>query len=270
MLEPLNVRRADLVCLLESYERVVIGYSGGVDSTLLAAIGHEVLGRDAVSVTAVSPSLSKSELFGATQVATSRGWNHKTVVTRELEREEYARNSGDRCYWCKTELFEVLAPLADQHSARVAVGTNVDDLSDRRPGLVAATEWNVASPLVDAGLTKADVRELSRRMGLPTADKPSSPCLASRVAYGIRVTPQVLRRVETAERFVRNLGFSVVRVRDHGTLATVEVGGEQVARAIALRDEIITELKGLGYSDVDVDPEGYRMGSLNVPLISGA
>jgi uncharacterized protein len=164
----------------------------------------------------------------------------------------------------------VLAPLASERKARIVVGTNTDDLSDHRPGLRAAVERGIESPLVAAGLTKAEVRGLSRDLGLPTAEKPSSPCLASRVAYGVRVTPERLRRIEKAEASVRALGFACVRVRDHGAAASVEVGHDEVATALAQQETIVAKLNSFGYQDVSVDPRGYRMGSLNDLLIAAA
>lgn len=262
----LTDKRDRLISVVTQLEKVVVAYSGGVDSTYLAAVAHQVLGRDAVAVTAVSPSLARRELDSAKEVASRFGWRHEVVVTHEVGREEYARNSADRCYWCKTELFDVLMPLAADLGAAVAVGTNTDDLGDHRPGLVAAAERGVRAPLVEADLTKADIRALSTALGLPTADKPASPCLSSRFAYGVRVTPTGLRRVERAEELVRSYGFEVLRVRDHGTSARIEVGRDELPRAEALHTELGDGLKELGYDQVSVDPEGFRSGSLNAVL----
>ncbi len=253
---------------LRAYERMVVAYSGGVDSTFLALTAHETLGSAALCVTAVSPSLPRAELDAATGLAKKRGWAHATVRTQEVSREEYARNDHDRCYWCKDELFSVLEPIASNHRAMIAVGTNVDDLTDHRPGLRAAAERGVVSPLVEAGLAKDEIRALSQKAGLPTADKPSSPCLSSRFAYGVRVTPRGLRRVERAEAFLNELGFSPVRVRDRGDRATVEVARDQVARAEEMGASIRRRLVALGFRVVSVDPDGYRSGSLNVMIAS--
>jgi uncharacterized protein len=246
--------------------RVVVAYSGGVDSSFLAAIAHDVLGPDSLAVTAVSPSLAQKELREARALAEARGWNHRLIGTHEVTREEYARNDADRCYWCKSELFDVLSPLARDLDSEIAVGTNLDDLGDHRPGLRAAEEQGVRAPLVEAGLSKEEIRSLAREMDLPTADKPASPCLSSRFAYGVRVTPEGLRRVDKAEDFIRSLGFEVLRVRDHGDLARIEVPSEDVARAAALSDEITRELKRLGYTYVSLDLEGFRSGAMNAVL----
>ena len=252
--------------ILEGLQTVVVAYSGGVDSSFLAARAHQVLGEDAIAITAVSPSLSSRELRSARQLAAARAWNHVLVETSEVEREEYARNEPDRCYWCKTELFEVLAPMAAERRATMVVGTNTDDLGDVRPGLRAAREHSVRAPMVDAGLAKKDVRSLARAMSLPTADKPASPCLASRFAYGVRVTPDGLERIERAEEAVRALGFDVFRVRDHGDLARVEVPADEIERAASARDRIATELRALGWRYVTLDLTGFRSGAMNEVL----
>jgi pyridinium-3,5-biscarboxylic acid mononucleotide sulfurtransferase len=255
-----------LAAILTDLERVVVAYSGGVDSALLAAAAHERLGSNAVAVTAVSPSLAGRELRAATELALSFGWSHRTVDTHEVERDEYARNSGDRCYWCKAELFDVLNPIAEEMKATIASGTNLDDLGDYRPGLRAASERSVRTPLAEAGLTKSDVRALSAARGLPTADKPASPCLASRFAYGVRVTSEGLQRIDRAEDLLRDLGFEVLRVRDHGELARIEVPPEAIELVTAQRDIIERELKSLGFTFVTVDLGGFRSGSLNASL----
>ncbi len=265
-----EVKRRALCDELASLERVIVAYSGGVDSTFLAAVAHEVLGDAAHAVTAVSPSLARRDLDEGRRIAAERGWNHREVRTREVARDDYARNDDQRCYWCKTELFEVLGSIAGQMNAAIAVGTNADDVHDYRPGIRAASEHGIRAPLLSAELGKDEIRRLSRSLGLPTADKPSSPCLASRFAYGVRVTPAGLRRVERAEEIVAGLGFRIVRVRDRGGHATVEVASEELPRALELQERINAELVALGYSRATVDERGYRRGSLNeaLPLLS--
>jgi uncharacterized protein len=255
-----------LESVLSGIGPVVVAFSGGVDSSVLAEAAHRTLEEGALIVTGVSPSLARSELDAARALAAERGWSYATVGTHEGRREEYARNDGDRCYWCKTELFETLAPLASQRGAVILVGTNTDDLGDHRPGLKAADEGGVRAPMVEAGLSKSDVRAVARLLGLPTADKPASPCLASRFAYGVRVTPEGLRRVEEAETIMRSLGFTVFRVRDHGELARVEVVQEEMQRAVALAETISSELRSLGYAFVSLDLSGFRSGSMNSVL----
>ena len=246
---------------------VVVAYSGGVDSAYLASVCHGVLGERALAVTAVSPSLSRRERHDAEALATREGWNHMTVETHEVGRDEYARNGSDRCYWCKTELFEVLAPISSARTARIAVGTNLDDLSEHRPGRRAARENDVLTPLADARLSKAEIRELAAVRNLPVADKPASPCLASRFAYGVRVTPEGLARVDKAEEALRGLGFGVLRVRDHGDLARIELEPDEIERAGGLRSEIAVALRALGFKYVTLDLEGFRSGSLNEALL---
>jgi uncharacterized protein len=262
----LQEKATRLTTILADLERVLVAYSGGVDSALLAAAAHETLGPNAMAVTAVSPSLARRELAGASELARSLGWNHRTVDTHEIDRAEYARNSADRCYWCKSELFDVLDPVAEEMRATIATGTNLDDLSDYRPGLRAARERSVRTPLAEAGLTKSDVRSLSAARGLPTADKPASPCLASRFAYGVPVTSEGLERIDRAEEIVRALGFDELRVRDHGDLARIEVPPDTIDRVTAQRAKIERELKALGFTYVTVDLGGFRSGSLNASL----
>ena len=259
----LTVKRKALVSILTDLDSVVVAYSGGVDSTLLAAVSHEVLGERSLAVTAASPALTARGLSQATEVASSRGWNHQVVRTDELRREAYVRNEPDRCYWCKTELLDVLKPLAAARGARVLVGTNADDLSDHRPGIAAARERAVLTPLAEVGLDKSEVRALSAELGLPTATQPASPCLASRFAYGIRVTEQGLRRIERAEEVLHDLGFRELRVRDHGDIARIEVQPDEVLRVATAASEIGQQLKSLGFRYVTLDLNGFRSGSLN-------
>jgi uncharacterized protein len=252
--------------ILASYESVIVAYSGGVDSSFLAAAAHDVLGPRSLAVTAVSASMARREVSAARDLASKSGWSHLVVPAHEVDREEYRRNDSERCYWCKTELFEVLDPLAEERGATILVGTNLDDLGDHRPGQEAARQRGVETPLVDAGLSKSEVRRLSADIGLPTADKPASPCLASRFAYGIRVTPEGLRRIDKAEEMMRSLGFTIFRVRDHGDLARVEVQAEEIPTAAAHAATISEQLKTLGFTYVSLDLAGFRSGSLNEVL----
>jgi uncharacterized protein len=253
---------------LEATGGLMVAFSGGVDSAFLLAAAAEALGPRAVAATGVSPSLAASELEDARALAAELGVRHLEVQTREQERPGYLANGPDRCYFCKSELFDVLLPLARQEGLALAVGTNTDDLGDWRPGQRAAAERGVITPLVTAGFSKAEVREASREMGLRTHDKPAAACLASRVAYGIQVTPARLSRVERAEALLRSLGVAQLRVRDHGDLARVEVPVEALPELVHgdARERLVRGLRDLGFAYVTLDLEGFRSGSMNARL----
>jgi uncharacterized protein len=256
--------------LIAELPGALVAYSGGADSAFLADVAHEVLGDRMVAITAVSESLAHEERAQAADVARARGWRHEEIRTHEIDRAEYRRNAPDRCFHCKDELFDMLDALAVERTAAVLVGTNLDDTGDFRPGLRAAREHGVRAPLVEAGLGKDEIRELSRARGLETWDKPASACLASRIAYGIEVTPERLDRVAKAESFMRALGLRQLRVRDHGELARIEVPLNDVERLAepAVRAQIVDRLKELGFHHVTLDLEGFRSGSMNASLLT--
>lgn len=252
--------------------RALVAFSGGVDSATVLAVAARALGAHAVTaVTAISPSYPAGELEEARQVAASLGLAHREVATREVEREAYARNDELRCYQCKSELYAVLARLAADTGpdAAVLAGANADDARDFRPGLLAAAQRGVHNPLLEEHLGKAEVRAVAAALGLPVADKPALACLSSRVAFGTRITPGLLARIDRAEAAVRSLGFRQVRVRHHGDRATVEVEPEAVERLVSHPGlpALLAELRALGWAEVAPDPRGYRQGALNpVPV----
>lgn len=261
-----------LVDHIRDYQRCVVAFSGGVDSVVVAKAAFLALGDHAIAVTAQSPSLANGELTAAIEVASLIGIQHQVVYTNEFSKPEYTRNAPDRCYHCKSELYEQLDALKDKFPhAVVANGTNVDDSSDYRPGLKAATEHSIRSPLAECGLNKQTIRELAAIWQLPVWDKPAMPCLSSRVAYGEEVTPERLQMIDLAEQFLRGRGFHQLRVRYHkGDLARVEVLATELSRLLALplREELEQRLKEIGFRFVTVDLSGFRSGGLNslVPI----
>lgn len=260
-------RLAALTDAVRSCGPVVVAFSGGADSALLAWAAHEELGAEACTVvTAVSPSLARAELDDCRALAEDWGLSWQGVETVELDDPRYVANGGDRCFWCKTALLDALEPIAAARGATVVLGVNVDDLGDHRPGQHAAAERGARFPLVDAGLTKHDVRELSRALGLRTADKPAAACLASRVPYGTPVTLGVLREVEAAEAGLRALGFAELRVRHYRDLARIEVPDADLEEVVRRRSEVIEAVRSAGYRYVTIDLEGLRSGNLNLAL----
>lgn len=265
-----------LVSLIADTGGAVVAFSGGVDSSVVAAAARRALGDRAVAITAVSPSLAKGELDGARGVAEVIGIAHETIATQELDREGYRANDRDRCFHCKTELYGRLVEVARwRGSEAVLSGTNADDLGDWRPGLRAASDFGVRHPLLELGIGKASTRAIARALGLPSADKPASPCLASRIPYGTRVDASTLAQIDRAERGVRALGFEVVRVRHLGQEGRVEIGADEFERALdePARSAIVASVREAGYETASIDERPFRSGSLNaigrpIPLMT--
>ena len=264
-----DAKMDSLRSILGDMGAVIIAYSGGVDSAFLAAAANDVLGRDALAVTAKSPSLAPSELREAVALAERLGLNHRVIETREVEREDYAANNPNRCFFCKDELYTYLAAFAqDEGYAHIANGTNVDDLGDFRPGLNAAKQYGVRSPMVEADLSKSEIRTLSLGMDLPTWDKPAQACLSSRIPYGTPVTVEALERIAKAEEFLHDLGIRQLRVRHHDTVARIEVEPADFPALTQddVRAKVTDYFRSIGYSYVALDLSGFRSGSLNEVL----
>lgn len=259
----LAAKQARLTALLRDLGGVVVAFSGGVDSGYLLAAAHDALGGRCVAATAVSPSLARDELRTARRIARAIGARHVPVRTREFEDPRYLRNDARRCYFCKHALFAQLRELAARLGLpHVAYGANVDDTGEYRPGMRAAEESGVRSPLLEAGLAKAEIRALARARGLEVWDKPASPCLASRLPFGTPVTPEALAQVEESERVLHRLGFREVRVRHHGPLARIEVPPGDIPRLAHVLPEVASRLAALGFREVRVAPDGLRPGRL--------
>ena len=263
----LEEKMESLKAILRSLESVVIAYSGGVDSTFLSKVAFDVLGNNTLAVTARSETYPGSEFKKALEIASEIGIKHETIVSEELDIPEFSDNPVNRCYYCKKELFGKLKEIARERGFRyVADGSNFDDLDDHRPGMQAAAELDVRSPLKGAKLTKNDIRLLSKKLGLPTWDKPSTACLSSRFPYGTKITRKKLASVDEAEVFLRTFGIYQLRVRHHDDIARIEIALQDMEVVLRNRKQIVKKLKELGYTYVTMDLQGYRTGSMNEVL----
>lgn len=248
-------------------QTVIVAYSGGIDSTLLLKISHDVLGEQAIAITAVSASMPRSELDEACLIANIIGAKHVLIEGNELEDQRYTQNTPNRCYFCKQDVYTKMVEYSHQHGYRYILdGTNADDLNDHRPGRQAALEKGLRSPLMEAGLTKAEIRILARQFELPNWNKPSAACLSSRIPYGTSIEISILRQIEQAENLLHQMGFSQVRVRYHNQIARIEMETDDFSAALEKRLEITSRIKALGFSYITLDLNGFRSGSMNEVL----
>jgi uncharacterized protein len=250
--------------IIRKYGRVIVGYSGGVDSTLVAFVANRMLGTNALIVLAKTETITQEDVELARRITLEHQFNYREIAYNELEIEQYAANPVNRCYFCKQELYAKLKVIAEEEKVPFILdGANLDDIGDYRPGRTAAKESNIRSPLIEASLTKQDVREAAKFYGLPNADKPAAPCLSSRIPYGTHIDRKSLEQIARAEKFIRGKGFANVRVRHYQTTAKIEVDAWAIEKLKQMNDEVESHLKQLGYAEVIIDEEGFQSGKLN-------
>jgi pyridinium-3,5-biscarboxylic acid mononucleotide sulfurtransferase len=254
--------------IIHWYGHVIIGYSGGVDSTLVSFVANRVLGKNALIILARMETIIQEDVELARHIAHEYNFNYREIAYNELEIEQYAANPVNRCYFCRKELFARLKNLAKEENIKFILdGANLDDIDDYRPGRMAAKESGVLSPLVEASMTKQDVREMAKYFNLPNAEKPATPCLSSRIPYGIHIDRKSLEQIAQAEKFIREKGFTNVRVRHYQTTAKIEVDAWAVNKLKQMNDEIESRLKQLGYEEIIIDEEGFQSGKLNKGIV---